>query len=242
MQLTTHLLQKILILLLICVLTFPAISQDINGSMNYGGKTRTYLLHVPTGYNGSTPMPLVLAFHGLSLTGSKMASITGFSPIADQEDFIVVYPDGLNKKWTSPGGSLDDVGFISALIDKLENDYNIDANRIYAAGASNGGMFTYRLALELTDRFAAVAVVAGYMPGYAPGSTPVPSHALPVLHFHGTADPVIPYNEAESAVDYWKGIDACASSPVTTQLPNNDAGDGTTVDELAYKMVLRILK
>jgi polyhydroxybutyrate depolymerase len=203
---------------------------DINGSLVFEGKTRTYLLHVPSIYNDSNPTPLVLVFHGLTGTGSMMADITQFSPLADQENFIVVYPDGLNKQWTSSSSaSINDVGFIGALIDKLSTSYNIDASRTFAAGASNGGMFTYRLGIELTDRFAAIAAVAGYMPGNA--SQTVPSKPISVLHFHGTGDMIIPYDKATSAFNYWADFDNCSMLPVTITLPNSDLTDGTTVDQ-----------
>jgi polyhydroxybutyrate depolymerase len=210
-----------------------AFAGDINGSMSYGGKNRTYLLHIPTGYNAASPTPLVFVFHGLTGTGSMMADITKFSPLADQENFIVVYPDGISKKWASPGGNIDDVGFINALIDALSSSYNIDADRIFATGASNGGMFTYRLGIELTDRFAAIADVAGFLPNYS-SPVPVPSKQIPVIHFHGTADAIIPFSAAENAVNYWVDFNSCNAAPSTIQLPNVDAGDGTTVDKLTY--------
>ena len=209
-------------------------AQDINGSMNYGGKSRTYLLHLPEGYTGSQPLPIVFALHGLYFTGSKMKDLTGFNAIADAENFIAVYPDGINKHWAAPDGSVDDVGFISALIDELQSDYNVDENRIYAAGASNGGMFTYRLSLELADRIAAVAIVAGYMPAYGPLPSPTPARPISVIHFHGTSDGMIPYDRAESAADYWVEFDNCSAPPVTEFLPNLDLSDGTTVDEYIY--------
>jgi polyhydroxybutyrate depolymerase len=136
-----------LVLIIALSNVFSAKGGDINGTMNYDGKTRTYLLHVPPNYNPSVPIPLLLAFHGLTGDGALMADITQFSPLADQENFIVVYPDGLAQKWSGPNGSTDDVGFISALIDLLHTSYNIDGARTFAAGASNGGMFTYRLGL-----------------------------------------------------------------------------------------------
>lgn len=88
-------------------------------------------MHIPTGYNAASPTPLVFVFHGLTGTGSMMADITKFSPLADQENFIVIYPDGISKKWASPGGSIDDVGFINALIDEISSSYNVDADRIF---------------------------------------------------------------------------------------------------------------
>lgn len=210
----------------------PVLAGDVNGNMSYGGKNRTYLLHVPSGYNAATPTPLLFVFHGLTGTGSMMSDITQFSPLSDQENFLVVYPDGIGKKWASPGGNIDDVGFISALIDALSSTYNVDADRVFAAGASNGGMFTYRLGMELTERFAGIASIAGFLPNYS--QAPVPSKNIPVLHFHGTADGIIPLSAGENAVDYWVDFNNCNLTPSTVTLPNADPGDGTTVDELTY--------
>lgn len=232
-------LNKVLLNIALGLLTCVSIigtlqAGDINGSLEFGSKMRTYLLHVPVGYDAQNPTPLVVVFHGLTRTGPEVADISGFSPIADEENFIVVYPDGWNKKWASPGGSIDDVGFVSALIDALSSDYNINANQIYAAGVSNGGMFTYRLALELTNVFASIGNVAGYLPAYAPDPLPVPSRAISVVHFHGTTDPVIPYEQSEAAVEFWVDNNACSATPVVTSLPDTDPGDGTTVDQLVY--------
>lgn len=231
--LTSILRQSVTICTLIILALASAYAGDINGSMMYGGKNRTYLLHIPTGYNANSPTPLVFVFHGLTGTGSMMADITKFSPLADQENFIVVYPDGISKKWASPGGNIDDVGFIDALIDALSSSYNVDADRIFATGASNGGMFTYRLGIELTDRFAAIAGVAGFLPNY-PAPAPMPAKAIPIIHFHGTADGIIPFSAAENVVDYWVDFNGCSTVPSTIQMPDADPGDGTTVDEMSY--------
>lgn len=204
---------------------------DINGTLSYNGQTRTYLLHVPNSYTTSIPVPLVLVFHGLQTNGVKMADITDFSPLADTNNFIVVYPDGINETWNP-----SDVGFVSALLDNLEQNYTIDANRVYAAGASMGGMFTNRLGIELADRFAAIGVVAGFLPSYS-GTIPSPSRPLSVIQFHGTADPIISYtNKGIPALNYWLGTSAdnCGSTPTVTQLPDLDPTDGTTVEKDVY--------
>ena len=137
---------------------------DFTDSIQIGGLTRTYLVHVPT--TRAQPSPMVLCFHGLNGNGSSMELLTGLNAKADSAGFVVVYPDGYYKAWNDGGNTTsnaDDVGFISALIEKLVTQLKIDRKRIYACGASNGAFFSQRLAFELSNKVAAVAMVAGGM-------------------------------------------------------------------------------
>ena len=120
-------------------------------------------------------MPLVIALHGGGGSGIGMVALTlgGFNVLSERERFIVVYPDGIGKNWNDGRGllryraqreNIDDVGFISALIDHLAKKYNIDRKRVYITGMSNGAIMSYRLACELADKIAAIAPVAGLMP------------------------------------------------------------------------------
>ena len=127
-------------------------------TLNYDGIDRIYLLHVPSSYDGLSAVPLVVALHGYSGNGAGLESLTGFSVKANSNNFIVVYPDGTGstRSWNAGNccgqamtNNVDDVGFISALIDTLSANYNIDSTRIYATGFSNGSMMSYRLAAEL---------------------------------------------------------------------------------------------
>jgi polyhydroxybutyrate depolymerase len=197
-----------------------------------GGRERSYVLHVPSNYHREKPTPLVLVFHGRLGTGRLMEHMTGFSDIADR-GFIVGYPDGIGRSWNAGHGvglaesvGVDDVGFIARLIDDLSHELNIDPRRIYAAGMSNGGMFAYRLACELKGRIAAVASVAGPLPPEIAGSCHA-AGAISVLHIHGTADRIVPWDGGETTsggkilsvdatIQQWANASKCSDSPTVT--------------------------
>ncbi len=179
--------------------------------MAFGGLTRSYRLHLPDAYDSTSKFyPLVLVLHGGFGDGEKIEQTSGMSEKADQEGFIAVYPDGtglLKEMYAWNVGfccgnayeeDVDDVGFIYALISELENNYNIDSEKIYIAGFSNGGMMTYRLGAEFSDMIASIAVVSGAGGGkYTEDSTryvmPEPKDTVSVIHFHGMADDIVPY-------------------------------------------------
>ena len=117
------------------------VGQDNYGFMRFGGIERTYHIHFPPSYDETKPAPLLLAFHGLGGNGKWMEGGTILDDIADKKGFIVVYRDGYKSSWSdgsgaSPSGrdAIDDVGFVSALIDKLAKELRIDLNRFYATG------------------------------------------------------------------------------------------------------------
>ena len=169
--------------------------------MNFGGLTRSYLVHVPTGYNGTSALPLVLAFHGGAGNSQAMRTETGLDTTSNQNGFMVVYPDGTgatdHKFWdagitgvSAVNNHVDDVGFVNALLNTLPLTYNIDETRVYATGFSNGAMLTYLLAEQLANRITAIAPVAG---GMLLGST-VPSRPVPIIDFHGMMDKLAPFD------------------------------------------------
>jgi polyhydroxybutyrate depolymerase len=208
------------------VLGVPAAAEE-SRRMMVDGVDRHYLLHVP---RGAGPFPLVLAFHGRMGRGRGMIGLTGLSAIADEEGVVVAYPDGIDRHWNDgrlpAGGSLVDVDFARSLIDRLAAELPIDRSRVYAAGISNGAMLRQRLACLLSDRLAAVASVAGTMPGdVAPDCHP----AIPVavMLVEGTGDPLVPYGgglleqwgpfgggkvlSAVASFDLWRRIDRCGA-------------------------------
>ena len=134
---------------------------DVNQEIKVGDTTRSYLLYVPESLPDK-PVSLVLVFHGGGGHASNMPSFTKFDSVADANNFIVAYPESVNKSWndTRNLSPADDVGFIRTLIANLSKSHKIDAKRIYATGISNGGFFSQRLACDLTDQFAAVASIA----------------------------------------------------------------------------------
>ena len=171
---------------------------ETNGTVVTSGQTRKYLLYVPKTYDRSKPTPLIISLHPAASRPAAEMEISRWNELADEHGFIVVYPSASDvpKAWGSPSWGLD-VKFISDLIDKLEAAYNIDPNRIYADGMSNGGGMAFALSCNLSDRIAAVGAVAAAQDGSwdCGDSRPVPTVA-----FHGTADKFAPYLGGKSPI------------------------------------------
>jgi len=192
-----------------------------------GGLTRTYLLHIPLGYQASSSAALVLGFHGHGSQALQQEHRSGLSLLADQQGFIAVYPqgvvgpDGLTGWDTGAYNSprVNDVLFISDLLNHLQDILCIDPLRIYATGFSNGGGMTNVLACTLAGRLAAFAPVSGSYPPYPGGCHPV--RPVPLLEFHGTADRTVPYNGSASRryppiltwLQGWATRDGCTRGP-----------------------------
>lgn len=215
-----------------------------------GGKDRSYLVHVPKGLDPKSPTPVVIAFHGAGMTGRIFRAVTGLDAVADKHKFVVAYPDGtgLVPTWNSGGipfvvNKADDVAFARDLLADLKGVAAVDPKRVYAAGFSNGGMMTYKLANELSDTFAAVCAVGGTMTY----DDPTPKHPVPVLHFHGTEDAFVPitgtpgkggkgpsFKSVEATAKAWAKADGCDATPTETELPDTDPGDGCKVKRKVY--------
>jgi hypothetical protein len=157
----------------------------------------------------------VLNFHGYTSNDFEQMWYGDFRPIADTAGFLVVHPMGTvdlvgNTHWNVGWGlsTVDDIGFTSALIDSLAAQYNINQDRIYSTGMSNGGFMSYQLACELSDRIAAIASVTGSF-NVNQLTTCHPDHQMPVMEIHGTADPTVPYDgnalfaPIPSVVNFW---------------------------------------
>ncbi|WP_028935402.1 alpha/beta hydrolase family esterase [Pseudonocardia spinosispora] len=168
--------------------------QTVQRTVESGGLSRTYTVHLPPSYQQDTAAPLVLSFHGHKRTSAYQEKLSEFST----QNVIAVYPQGLvgtdgETAWTGAPYSApaDDVRFTGDLLDQLEKDLCVDPSRIYATGKSNGGGFVGTLACRMSDRFAAFAPVSGAF--YAVGGPCNPVRPTPILDFHGTADETIPY-------------------------------------------------
>jgi polyhydroxybutyrate depolymerase len=206
-----------------------------NGSLMSSGRTREFVLHVPTSYDAGRPAPLVISLHGGSLWGAAQRDISSWDRVADEQGIIVVYPSGIGgrgpRAWRAgeAGEQSVDVRFISDLIDTLSARYRIDPARMYADGMSNGGGMAFALACGLSTRVAAVGLVAPAVflrwNGCA-GRRPVP-----MIVFHGTADRFIPYEGGKSFVApdvlfpsipefvaTWARRNGCAAAPVDSVL------------------------
>ena len=234
----------------ICLLTLgsAAAQTTVTGTIQSGGLTRDYRLYVPAMYNGSAAVPLVLNLHGYASFAAQQEFYGDFRPIADTANFLIVHPNGTinnlgERFWNVLGGlsAVDDVAFLSNLIDSLRAAYNIDSNRIYSTGMSNGGFMSYSLACELSDKIAAIGSVTGSM------ITPKlnacnPQRPVPVMEIHGTADNTVPYNGSVSLgtvaiptlVNAWVQKNQCNPTPVITPVPDINTADGCTAEHYLY--------
>lgn len=218
----------------------PLVAGDHVRSLTINETVRTATVHVPKKYNSAQPAALILALHGAAMTGAAMADFTKLNVTSESKGFVVVYPDGTGKKplltWNAGsfangvGSQADDLGFLTQLLDDVETVVNVDRKRVYACGMSNGGMMCYRLAAELSERIAAIAPVAGTM---AIGDAR-PVRPISVMHFHGTADALVPYatengkshfwlktRSVEDSINAWRNLDGCLNqSPRVDVLSN----------------------
>lgn len=226
--------------------TFHARSQvTVNGSLVHGGITRTYSFYVPASYVAGQAVPLVLNLHGTSTDGAYQAQYRDFRPIADTANFIVAHPDGstmLGQRFWNYGNVLgstvDDVGFLEAMIDAIAAQYAINPERVYCAGMSNGSFMSYCLACR-SDRFAAIAGVTGSM-SVDMYNTCTPTHPTPVIHIHGTSDGTNPYagNSTMKGVEavslFWANQNGCNPTPAITAVPNTNTSDNATAERYLY--------
>lgn len=233
-------------------------SRSQNFEMIWDGLKRTYTLYRPSTLDLKAKHPLLLCLHGGTGTGSGMQKLTfdRFNQLADRDGWLIAYPDGIGKNWNdgrkiddeAHGKNLDDVGFLSSLIDLLIQKEGVDPKRVYVTGISNGAMMTCRLACELSDKIAAGAPVAGSMPNNLPALCS-PKHPVSMLFVNGDKDPLVPFEggfvhffrrkrgeviPVTQAASDWAALDGCKDAPVTTVLPVKDAKDPTRVDRVAY--------
>ncbi len=192
------------LVLLIALLTFPLFlfSADKWDSIIIDAHKRDYKVHVPKSYDKSKAVPLIIAVHGGGGQAWSMEKLTKFSVLSEKEGFIVVYPEGFEKQWndgrevlqiSAQRKNINDVGFISKVIDKVAEKYSIDKKKVYAAGISNGGFMCQRLACELSDKLAAVVSVSAAMPEKIKDKCR-PANRISVMFINGTEDPLVPYD------------------------------------------------
>jgi polyhydroxybutyrate depolymerase len=204
-------------------------------TLQIGSVQRSYILHAPPGLDPARPAAVVLVFHGGGGNAENADQVTEFSSQADQSGFLAVYPNGSGRLGerllTWNGGACcgyaaeqdsDDVGFVRSILDDLRGLAQLDETRVYAAGMSNGAIFAYRLACDMSETFAAIAPVAGTM-NYEACQ---PSASVSILHIHGLDDRRLPYEggigsesltgvsyaSAEDSLAFWRDFDECPAS------------------------------
>lgn len=228
----------------VCLLSTALPANTITLNMNYENTARSFLVHFPPGFSNTQHLPLVFNLHGLGSDGPQEEFYSRMSETADTNNFVVCYPNGIANSWNSGfqmpyNSSPDDVGFISKIIDTLNGLYNIDLNRVYCCGMSNGGFQSYRIACDLENRIAAIASVTGSTTELTALNC-VLSRNVPVLQIHGTDDPLVPYNgetgvkSVEDNINFWLGKNACSHISDTLHYPDVDVNDSSTVERIRY--------
>ncbi len=222
---------RAILISIITILSIPTIASAQYSAISFDGYDRTYLVHLPAGYVGEKNLPLVIAMHGGFGNAYGVETLSQLSTTADVENFIVVYPEGVQggmfniRTWNAGGccgfasnNNIDDVGFIDLLLSTLVEQYAIDTNRVYATGFSNGALMAYKLACELSTQITAIAPVASSMST----ANCTPERPVPVIHFHSYLDSNIPYlggvgagpsnfdhPSQEDIINLWENINNC---------------------------------
>ena len=231
--------------------------QNISDSLQHQNYQRQYIVHLPPGYTYNNPAPAVIVLHGGSGNYQSVQGFTQMNFVSNQNDFLAIYPQGIGNappgySWadgrntTADQAGIDDVGFMSKLIDTLYHDYNIDTNRVYICGFSNGGFMTQRLACETPELFAAIGGL-GCSIDTSLIQTCNTNQAVPMAYFSGTADPEVPYNggamnnpsvtpivSVDTAVQYWVNNNNCQTAEPVVNIPDNVPDDSSTVELYKY--------
>ncbi len=229
--------------LFFCFLSFG--QSTVSGSISHSTGTRSYQLYIPAVYDGSIPVPLVLNLHGYGSNNSQQMFYGDFRSIADTANFLILAPQGLNDgtgtaHWNANWGTgVDDISFLSDLIDSISADYNINSGRVYSTGMSNGGFMSFTLAGQLSNKITAVASVTGTMSAIQiPQNTVV--NPMPIMQIHGTADATVNYNgdqyflSVDSVLNYWLAHNNCNPVPTISSVPDINTADGCTAELYSY--------
>jgi polyhydroxybutyrate depolymerase len=222
-------------------LEFCYSNNNIQSIVN-NANSREYVIYVPDSYDGVSSIPLMLNFHGFGDSASDFIRDTDMLAVAESNAFILAYPqgsclDGISHWNACPNGGdnksdADDFGFIELIINDISSKYNVDIERVYAVGYSNGGMMAYGLANYKSDLIAAVGSVSGAMLDCI-GST---NHPMPVVHLHGTSDDVIPYdggngwNSTKNTLDHWINLNNTTIFPIV----NTDNSGSVIIEHFVY--------
>ena len=219
-------------------------------TLQHDGRERQYRLQVPDGVEG--PAPLVITLHGGFGDGEQVEGHSGFNRLGEEHGFVTAYPYGVDNHWNDGRTGLDyeahtdnvdDVGFILAMIDDIDRRVDLDRDRIFVDGISNGGMMAYRLACDAAGTLAAVASVVGSMPADYESQCE-PGQPVPVLSIMGTDDPLMPYEggqigterrqlgevlSTDEVLAFWRQNNGCANEVSTTSAIDAVEDDDTSV-------------
>jgi polyhydroxybutyrate depolymerase len=231
---------KAFLLFIFLIGNISIFAQTTTGSLIHDGINRSYRVFLPSGYNSTIKYPLVLNLHGNGSTASTQEMYSQMNSVADTAKFIIVYPNGISNTWNSGFGhvSTDDVGFISALIDKMISDYSINKSKIYTCGMSMGGFMSFRLACELPEKIAAIASITGLVANQVMTNcqTQIP---VPTMFIHGTNDATVSYDgteyysSAEATKNWLIERNECSNEVSIYNFPDL-VNEGSTVTKYTY--------
>ncbi len=234
-------------------------AKNLTETLQHEGIERTYHIHLPPAFSKGKPAPLVFALHGSKGGGRSFdQSITQgtLTAAADKRGVILVFPDGINKQWCDGRTEMlktkkiyDDVGFISKIIDSMVKNYGVDPKRVYATGISNGGFMSVRLAMDLSEKIAAVAPVTAQISEALKDSTP--KLPISIMIVNGTKDPLVPFGgghirlfrfgrsrgailSTASTVEHFRRHNRCRKTAEKSKLQDKDPDDGTNVEIEKY--------
>jgi len=196
--------------LVITILLFSTNLKAQIEDIKVGSATRKMLVYAPSGIESN--QPLLISMHGMNQDIAYQQNQTKWELIAKANNFVVVYPAGINNSWDISGNS--DTDFILAIIDEMSKRYGIDRDRVYLSGFSMGGMMTYHAATKIADKIAAFAPVSGYLMG---GPNTNSLRPIPIIHTHGTADDVVPYSGVSTCLNAWAKRNKCQTPAVVTK-------------------------
>lgn len=242
------------ILMLTGVASCNVFADQVKREFDYGGTKRSYLIYLPSSYQKDKPAPLLLALHGKTSNGQRMAVLTGFNARAERHGFVVVYPEGIDRQWNYLHGISGyreeprDSDFLLEIVDAVTNEYNIDNRRVFVTGISNGGFMAQRLACYAPKKFAAFASVAagGYGAMSVECKNDVP---VSMLYVHGTADTKVPWKglgiqddkgnrqlvtmSLANSVKFWSGRNRCSPTVVSREITPLSNSPATRVKVLS---------
>ncbi len=253
-------LSRLLLMLLILLMAHSAYAASAHTSLGLqreeirvGSMLRSYYLHVPSSLEKGSNTPLVLVLHGGGRgDGLSPAKYLGFTPLAQSEGFVVVYPNGIDNFWrdgrdhshrSNIETEVDDIEFISTLITHLIHKNQVDPKRVYVTGISNGGIMTLRIGCELSEQVTAIApITANVAKNIYPSCTP--PNSVPILRINGLDDPMVPYHggfvhfkrqkrgevvATSKSILLWVKNNGCEAEPTRYYLPDRDLTDGTRI-------------
>ena len=229
---------KKLLVILICFPCFIFGQQTINDSILINGIYRQFIIYVPSIYKSSHPTPLIFNFHARNSNAFKQMRYGDFRKISDTANFIILHPQGLKDNsgvthWSLGHSKIDDIGFLISLYSHMVSNYNINLDRVYSTGMSNGGYMSYYLACNMSDKIAAIASVTGAMGSFMQLNCR-PIHPTPILEIHGTDDVIVPFNNIINGINYWRDYNNCNLIADTTYIPNFNLEDLSTVEHIVY--------